>query len=236
MKKIFIVFVLLCFLPSLSAEIITLKSGKKIEGNIIEETADYIQVNFSGVPLTYYRDEIADIKTEPAEPTQSRNHDSSGSQQSNQSWNRWYNQIFPYIKKMKSINQENQKYMEEVNQKSVEIAQNNEMEKFSVLMRKSQEVLSGIIDQLKQLEPPAELRLFHEKNIESAQYSRRGIDAILAGDINSASSYGVKTIKSGLEAVKQQRHVYKKHGAPREYIEPLDKNILILEESLNQNR
>jgi hypothetical protein len=55
----------------------------------------------------------------------------------------------------------------------------------------------------------------------------------LAGDISSASSYGVKTIKSGLEAVKQQRRVYKKHGAPREYIEPLDKNISILEESLN---
>jgi hypothetical protein len=233
MKKIFIVFVLLCFLPSLSAEIITLKSGKKIEGNIVEETAEYIKVDFSGVPLTYYRDEIADVKVEPAEPTQSRDDYSSSSQQSNQSWNRWYNQIFPYIKKMKSINQKNQKYMDELNQKSTEMVQGGNMENFQALMRKSREVLSGIVDQLKQLQPPAELRLFHEKNIESAEYSRRGIDAILAGDISSASSYGVKTIKSGLEAVKQQRRVYKKHGAPREYIEPLDKNISILEESLN---
>jgi hypothetical protein len=233
MKKIFIVFVLLCFLPSLSAEIITLKSGKKIEGNIIEETAEYIKVDFSGVPLTYYRDEIAGIKAEPAEPTQSRNDYSSGSQQSSQSWSRWYNQIFPYIKKMKSINQKNKKYMDELNQKSAEMVQGNNIENFQALMRESQKVLSGIVDQLKQLQPPAELRLFHEKNIESAEYSRRGIDAILAGDISSASSYGVKTIKSGLEAVKQQRRVYKKHGAPREYIEPLDKNISILEESLN---
>lgn len=233
MKKILIVVFFLCFLPSLLAEIITLKSSKKIEGNIVEETAEYIKVDFSGVPLTYYRDEIADIKVEPAEPTQSRNHYSSSSQQSNQSWNRWYNQIFPYIKKMKSINQKNQKYMDELNQKSTEMVQGGNMENFQALMRESQEVLSGIVDQLRQLQPPAELRLFHEKNIESAEYSRRGIDAILAGDISSASSYGVKTIKSGLEAVKQQRRVYKEHGAPREYIEPLDKNISILEESLN---
>ncbi|MCF7871103.1 MAG: hypothetical protein K9L95_03850 [Candidatus Omnitrophica bacterium] len=235
MKKIFIVVFFLCFLPSLLAETITLKSGKKIEGNIIEETAEYIKVDFSGVPLTYYREEISDIEAEKTEPVQPRSYSSSG-QKSDQSWNRWYNQIFPYIKKMKSINQKNKKYIEEVNQKSAEMAQSNNMEKFQALMRKSQEVLSGIINQLKQLQPPAELRLFHEKNIESAQYSKRGIEAILAGDINSASSYGVETVKSGLEAVKQQRRVYKKHGAPREFIEPLDENISILEESLNQNR
>lgn len=46
---------------TISAETIITKSGQKIEGRIIERTDKYIKVDFIGVPLTYYFDEIESI-------------------------------------------------------------------------------------------------------------------------------------------------------------------------------
>ena len=43
------------------ADTITLKSGQKIEGKIIERTDKYVKVDFQGVFLTYYQEEISSI-------------------------------------------------------------------------------------------------------------------------------------------------------------------------------
>ena len=44
------------------ATTIVFKSGKTVEGEIIERTDDYIKVDFYGTSLTYYLDEIANIE------------------------------------------------------------------------------------------------------------------------------------------------------------------------------
>ena len=43
------------------AENIVSKSGKTVEGKLIEKTDKYIKIDFQGVPLTYYFDEIESI-------------------------------------------------------------------------------------------------------------------------------------------------------------------------------
>jgi len=43
------------------AETVRLKSGQTIEGKIIEETDEYIKIDFQGVPLTYSFDEVDNI-------------------------------------------------------------------------------------------------------------------------------------------------------------------------------
>ena len=45
-----------------SAEMIVLKNGSKINGKILKEDTDKIEFEVSGVPLTYYRDQIARIE------------------------------------------------------------------------------------------------------------------------------------------------------------------------------
>lgn len=40
------------------SETIMLKSGRQVEGRIVEETKDYIKLDLEGVMLTYYKDEI----------------------------------------------------------------------------------------------------------------------------------------------------------------------------------
>ncbi|MCX5705731.1 MAG: hypothetical protein NTZ92_06725 [Candidatus Omnitrophica bacterium] len=69
-KKVIILALMLMFLlssPSLIfATTIVLKSGKSVEGKLIEKTNKYIKIDFCGVPLIYYYDEIENIKDDSA--------------------------------------------------------------------------------------------------------------------------------------------------------------------------
>lgn len=75
MRKITIILIALSLITPAFAETIFLKSGKTIEGKLIERTDKYIKIDFEGVPLTYYFDEIekvenSSLKTSPTEPAE----------------------------------------------------------------------------------------------------------------------------------------------------------------------
>jgi len=64
MKKIaFMILLATIHLPCFSATI-QLKSGKTVEGKTIEKTDEYIKIEYYGIPLTYYFDEIESIDGE----------------------------------------------------------------------------------------------------------------------------------------------------------------------------
>jgi len=67
--KLFLVVFLLLPTWVFASEII-LKSGQKIEGKIIEQTDKYVKIDFDGMHMTYYMDEIEsiDAKTVTNEP------------------------------------------------------------------------------------------------------------------------------------------------------------------------
>lgn len=50
----------ICLPGYCKAETISLKSGQKIEGEVVEITKKYIKVDFEGVPTTYFIDELED--------------------------------------------------------------------------------------------------------------------------------------------------------------------------------
>ncbi len=59
MRRFFWVFFLVFFTASSAfAATVHLKSGKQVEGKIIETTDEYIKLNFNGIPLTYWTEEI----------------------------------------------------------------------------------------------------------------------------------------------------------------------------------
>jgi len=47
-------------------ETITLKSGQKVEGKIIEQTDKYVKLEFEGIELIFYNDEISAIDQTPS--------------------------------------------------------------------------------------------------------------------------------------------------------------------------
>lgn len=73
MKIIVGLFLFLACVPCVYADTILFNSGKTIEGKIVEENAESIKVDSSGVTLTYWKDEIKEIikakgpETEPVE-------------------------------------------------------------------------------------------------------------------------------------------------------------------------
>lgn len=56
----------LCFPVLIFAETIILKSGETVEGKLLEKTDEYIKIDFQGVPLTYFIDEVNTIDGKPA--------------------------------------------------------------------------------------------------------------------------------------------------------------------------
>lgn len=54
-------------LPSAYPETIILKNGKTIKGKITEQTDDYIKIDYYGIPLTYYLEDIDKIKQKNSE-------------------------------------------------------------------------------------------------------------------------------------------------------------------------
>ena len=63
-----LILIVQLLLPALVlAETIILKSGKKIEGRIIEKTDEYVKIELSGIPLTYYQEQIDSISQQSIE-------------------------------------------------------------------------------------------------------------------------------------------------------------------------
>jgi len=60
-KRLLIALLILCFPIYVFAETITLKSGKTVEGKLIEKTDKYVKIDFLGVPITYFTDEIEKV-------------------------------------------------------------------------------------------------------------------------------------------------------------------------------
>ena len=61
-KKIFLtILFIICISSICFAETIVLKSGQTVEGTIIEETDRYVKIDFQGIPLTYYHEDIEEI-------------------------------------------------------------------------------------------------------------------------------------------------------------------------------
>lgn len=50
-----------CLCPPIFADTVVLKSGQVVEGKIIENTVKFVKIDFEGVELTYFQDEITSV-------------------------------------------------------------------------------------------------------------------------------------------------------------------------------
>ncbi|MEI8349800.1 MAG: transglutaminase-like domain-containing protein [Candidatus Omnitrophota bacterium] len=73
-KCLFLLSLMCVAHPLCFSEVIRLKNGKTIEADIIDKTGSCVKVNIAGVPVTYYLEDIAEIKgLENAAPKQAKN-------------------------------------------------------------------------------------------------------------------------------------------------------------------
>ncbi len=69
MRKVMLAYFLFFVFSTLSfADTVTLKSGRVVEGRILENTGDYVKVDMQGIELTYWAKDIESVQESPKEP------------------------------------------------------------------------------------------------------------------------------------------------------------------------
>lgn len=66
MRKIILIFSIFLFVinSSYAKTVLHLKSGKTVEGDLLEKTEEYIKISFLGTALTYWMDDIESVESD----------------------------------------------------------------------------------------------------------------------------------------------------------------------------
>jgi hypothetical protein len=68
-KLVYLIIIMFLIINTAFAETVILKSGKRLEGTIVEKTDKYIKIDIGlGMPITYFLDEIENIEVSSAPP------------------------------------------------------------------------------------------------------------------------------------------------------------------------
>lgn len=227
MNKKFL-FLFLAFLLSSSfafAETIVLKTGKTIEGKILEQNESSINVDIEGVTLTYYLDEIQSIDGKEVTPVSVKEEASPASQETNAAWEGWYGTITDYYDKLQAILNKSQEVGTRIEGILSEIQEDKDMQEHEVTTKALISLDSSIIEELKALTPPAGFKVFHQKQIEACERLKMSAQAILKKDKNSALDYFRKSTIPVVEALQELKRIYSEHSAPQEVIAEIDNQI-----------
>ncbi len=230
MKKIFILLLVLCFPIFVFAETIVLKSGKTVEGKLIEKTDKYIKIDFMGVPITYFNDEIDTINEKkislPASDT------SPGFTEPNQRVSEmvsddWIKtkEVSGYLNSEQALMNKFHETIGQMNNSLDEAMAKNDRAQLERISARLGAEFSASIQDLKALNPPAELKDYHKKSIEGMNYMKMGFDATINKDVRAFIKYHRMSMLSAIEATEMKKNVYIRHKAPQEVIADLDRGI-----------
>ena len=233
MKKIIIFSIFFLLTIPVFAETILLKSGKKVEGEIIGQTDKYIKIDFQGLPITYYLDDIESINGEKISVPHEENgyiEEISKKQSQINNWETWYANVEVYLDKLGALANENGRIQSEAGQKMKYLSKKD---KFPVIKDLIQQ-LSRIEKEIDNLTPPPELDRYHQfyikiigQQLEMYRQTMANIDFNPEGQFKNIN-------RLTLDALAELKRVYIEHGAPDETINQLNSLIANGEAELKQ--
>jgi len=100
------------------------------------------------------------------------------------------------------------------------------------LLERAINIMHNVIKEMEDIEPPDEFRLLHKKLIQSYLHIAKAYEYMLKGDSDSAEIYIRKSEMFQLEARVEEKKIYKKHNAPKEFINAMDTGIKALKSRL----
>lgn len=220
MRRLFLLIGLMFLITSFcSAETIVLKSGKTIEGKIIKRTDRSIKVEVSGVPITYYLDEVASIGGKEAIV-------SSAEQDKTMSWEEWRASAESYMSKVNEITiRQGETSIQLSQQLANAVNQHSSPKEIDKILSNIIKALSLTIKELQALKPLEELRYFHSEILKSYKDMQSGYEAHLRRDIDTAKLLGRRGTTRMIGALEDYKRLISKYGAPKEEFDSLDKVI-----------
>ncbi|MCK9573494.1 MAG: hypothetical protein M0R20_03720 [Candidatus Omnitrophica bacterium] len=239
--NIILLLIFLLFTPLIFAETIILKSGKTVEGKIIEKTDKSIKVDIEGIPITYYLDEIENIdgikiksssavetpgnekETKPLGETKTQTKEANPSDKVKNvtMCQDWINSkpVVEYFRQQQLITREMQQKGQLIIKKL-----GNESETIAVLAE-LEELGATTERKMKELIPPEELSAVHKLATESMAYGQLALEAGINKDLEKADSYYIKQIETDKKSHEELKSLYAIHGCSVEFIQQIDKII-----------
>jgi len=244
MRRILLVLMMICAAQFCFAETIRLKSGKVITGKIVERNDKSVKVEIEGVPITYYSDAIESIdeKGAPAK-SESKPQDSakaekiyytnkqtgnegSSSQAGGESskpknWEGWITSVAGYLSQVQIISTELRQIGEDAKQKMLPLDQKSKLPVLDEVITKTEAVKKRADN----LSPPAELRAYHEKFLNSVDIYLALAKSLRASPDESQLGFFKQLEKNALEMMEEARRVYVQQGIPPEFLSQVDAEI-----------
>lgn len=186
MKILFFFLSVSLLSPSISfAETIVLKSGKTIEGKIVNRTNEYTEIDFMGVKLKYFNDQITQIKQAKSAIASSAAEEpdlisikikgssvSTGNPQKTE-------ETAEFITKLDSINNK----MDSVTSERMGMVLDPRWQKMTAEQRQSMNnIIKAVkekIAEVEKLKPPSSCKLLKEILLEKGKARIKGVEEIL---------------------------------------------------------
>ena len=233
----FYLLVSLCivsFSVSSYAATVVLKSGETIKGKILQRSDTYIKVDFYGVPLTYYFDEILSIDTQ-GDTDEKVSHPSPEAigvseetvvpyrqRRGGATWNEWVQGITEYFDRIELLQKKGKEIASLSASKLKEAMERDDGAESTIIILEVGEQLASLINQLNATIPPPDFSTYHRMITESYVYKRMANDAILKNEKDSAKGYQRLALSAEKEAAIESKRVFMLHGAPQRIIDGLD--------------
>lgn len=198
-----IILCVISFPTALFAEKIVLKSGKELEGRVIERPDnipdDFIIVDWQGQRLTLSLTDIQSIDGQaPAVPQ----------------WKIWYVSVERYIWDVDTMIGEDAGFLRYFSScLQAEILRGN-LKEADIVYIMGKHKLADITRGLEALHPKEELRNYHEKAVEILKNNEEAFQAIFYKGIEGSLTYMQKSVKLNGEWFKEIKRVYLEHGVP----------------------
>ncbi len=166
--------IVFCFGSPVFADTVFLNSGEQIEGEIIEQTDEYVKIKVHGSYIIYVWDNIADIEIEQEEfieeepisigiarGSNTRGYDSSGQAELNTQ-----QQIRGYIEEIVRIEQVNSEIQRKAKLAAIEALEQNSLASLEQILISGQRKLEALSKRLQTMTVPVALDDNHDNILE----------------------------------------------------------------------
>ncbi|MDD5195760.1 MAG: hypothetical protein PHQ96_08835 [Candidatus Omnitrophica bacterium] len=249
---VFIIVTCACFYTS--AEVIILKSGKTIEGKVVEHGKDFLKIDISGIPLTYYFEDIVSVdgrgisvylaggsSTYGAVPSYNTGAKPMGSSiyqigwptesdssyaQGLSEWTKWSMNSSVYMLKLQSIANSAGATYKSLADKFLRSSSAGEQEN---AIKELRDLMANYLAQVSALTPPADLTNYHAKMLESIRAIQDMLASAYSTDAQAIITKLSKIKATTIAALQELKSVCKAHQAPASFIAALDSRIAEVE-------
>lgn len=184
-----------------------------------------MKLDFQGMVITYYADQIAQIKKEPLYSGKNQSQPPEQIQtESLNDWDSWISRVNWYFEQVAATERSLMIYQREFDAQARQLRTNPNKAGLQNLLSQTNQVVNAGLNKFKGIKPPAELIKLHRTMTESFRFLSAFIINAANGNLAVAKQNLQKSLKASVAAADEQIKIYKYHGAPDEIINALQQS------------